>query len=177
MRCVDRYAAALLSLADSDKASQKMAKECQEVLGALKQFPDLQAFLENPLIPRENQAQGLLQIAKSMGLSVLVSNFLQVIAANGRAQNLREIMEAVGRLAEKRAGIVRAEVLTPQPLKSDARKELEKALEQYVQTKVKLDERANPNLLGGIVVKLGSLMIDTSVRSRLQKLALALKGA
>ncbi len=177
MRYTTRYADALLQLADQQKSLEVVRADCETLGQALDHHDNLRKFIQNPLLPRQVRAKALKDVGESLGLSALVLNFIQVIAINGRAHNLELILKAVEALAEERSGIVRAEVITAKALSKAVRSELEETLQRSIKAKIKLQETEDPTLLGGAVVKVGSLMVDTSIRSRLQKLALALKGA
>jgi len=115
-------------------------------------------------------------LAPQLGIDPLTTNFLGVLAMNGRKGELRAIIRAFGRLAADHRGETTAEIVTAYPLKDDQVAALKAQLRARAGRDVNLDASVDPNLLGGIVVKLGSQMIDASIRTKLNRLAQAMKG-
>jgi F-type H+-transporting ATPase subunit delta len=172
----ERYAAALFELADERRMLDPVAADLRALKAMIGDSPDLSRLVRSPVLSRTEQGRALAALAERAGLSPLVRDFLGVVARNRRLFAVPAMIEGyLARLAERR-GEVTAEVTAAQPL-SEAQlarlgEELRRAVGRRVAVEVKLDRA----LLGGLVVKLGSRMIDGSLRSRLARLQLAMKG-
>jgi F-type H+-transporting ATPase subunit delta len=172
----DRYAAALFDLADERKALDAAAGELQSLRAMLRESADLRRLIRSPVLSREAQAKGIAAIAGKSDFSPLMGNFLGLLAQNRRLFALPEMIERfLARLAERR-GEVTAHVVAAQELTQEQRTAVHEQLRKAVGTKVALDVAVDPNLLGGMVVRLGSRMVDASLKSKLNRLQLAMKG-
>ena len=172
----ERYARALFELADERRMLDPVAADLRALQAMIGDSADLSRLVRSPVLSRAEQGRALAALAERAGLSPLVCDFLGVVARNRRLFAVPAMIEGyLARLAERR-GEVTAEVTAAQPL-SEAQlarlgEELRRAVGRRVAVEVKLDRA----LLGGLVVKLGSRMIDGSLRSRLARLQLAMKG-
>jgi F-type H+-transporting ATPase subunit delta len=172
----ERYARALFELADERRMLDPVAADLRALKAMIGDSADLSRLVRSPVLSRAEQGRALAALAERAGLSPLVRDFLGVVARNRRLFAVPAMIEGyLARLAERR-GEVTAEVTAAQPL-SEAQlarlgEELRRAVGRRVAVEVKLDRA----LLGGLVVKLGSRMIDGSIRSRLARLQLAMKG-
>ena len=172
----DRYAAALFDLADERKELDAVAGDLQRVREMLRESEDLRRLVRSPVLSREDQRRAILALAERAGLSPLARNFLGLIAQNRRLFAVPEMIEAyLARLAERR-GEMTAEVVTAQPLSDDQRRRLDEQLRQAMGKKVSVDVRVDPSLLGGLTVKVGSRMVDASLKTKLHRLSIAMKG-
>jgi len=172
----ERYAAALFDLADEQRALDAVAGDLRELRAMLQTSPDLVRLLRSPVLSRDEQGQAIAAVSERAGLSELTRDFLGVVARNRRLFATPEMIEAyLAKLAERR-GEVTAEVTAAQPLNEAQQNTLGEQLRRAVGRRVTIDIRVDPSLLGGMIVKVGSRMIDGSVKSRLQRLQLAMKG-
>jgi F-type H+-transporting ATPase subunit delta len=170
-----RYATALFELAREAKAMDRVEKDLDALAAALKESEDLRDLIASPVYTRADQAAALKTISVRMGLGPELSNTLGVMAANRRLFVLPRMIEAVKGLIAQARGEVSAEVTSARPLTDAQREELARTLREKVGRKVKLEERVDAGLIGGLVVRVGSRMIDTSIRSKLAKLHNAMK--
>ena len=115
-------------------------------------------------------------VAKQLSLDPITANFLGVLARNGRKNQLQNVIRAFRRLAAEHRGETTAEVVTAHPLKDDQLSALKQQLRARAGRDVAIETRIDPEILGGIVIKLGSQMIDSSIRTKLNRLAEAMKG-
>ena len=138
-----------------------------------REFSDL---VTSPLVSREEAGDALGALGPTLGLDPLTTNFVGVIARNGRKGQLREIIRAFRRIAAEHRGETSAEVTTAHPLNDDQLAALRQQLRVRAGRDVAIDATVDPQILGGLVVKLGSQMIDASIRSKLNRLATAMKG-
>lgn len=182
-----RYAGGLMALA-REKFEQgdagvydRIAQGLDAVAAAIEQNRGFRHTLESPLIPAETQLKAVLAVLDdpATGVSVPreVRNFVGVVIRNRRAALLSRIIAAFRALDAERRGEEQAEVVTAVPLDDTRRAQLLAALNRAGHARVRLAERVDPAILGGLVLKLGSRLYDSSIRSRLQRLAHAMKGA
>jgi F-type H+-transporting ATPase subunit delta len=173
----ERYARALFDLADEGRTLDQAAADLRAVAGMLDHSADLRRLIRSPIIDREAQGRAIAAIAADAQLSPLTRNFLGLLARNRRLFALPEMIAAfLDHLAERR-GEVTAQVVSATPLTEAQSAALAEALRKSAGAKLAIQSRVDPSLLGGIVVRLGSRMIDASLKSKLNRLQLAMKGA
>lgn len=170
-----RYATALFELAKEDKALKALEADAEALAGALAVSPELNAMIGSPVVSRDEQAAAIAAIAKKMKLSALTANTLALMAANRRLFVLPQLVTDVQARIAAEKGEVTAEVTSATALSADQAKKLAATLKARVGKDVKLKTAVDETLIGGLVVKLGSTMIDTSVRSKLAALQNAMK--
>lgn len=172
-----RYASALFELAkESDKLTETEADlaKFEQLLAASE---DLRRMVRSPVFTAEEQTRAIGRVLDKAGIGGLSANFFKLIASNRRLFVASDIIKAFRELSARSRGEVTAEVASATPLGAAHLAELEKALAASVGKEVKLETRVDPALLGGLVVKIGSRMIDSSLRTKLSGLETALKGA
>jgi F-type H+-transporting ATPase subunit delta len=172
----ERYAAALFELADERHALDPVAGDLRELRTMLQQSSDLVRLLRSPVLSRDEQGRAVAALAERAGLSELTRNFLGVVAANRRLFAVPAMIEAYLRQLAERRGEVTAQVTVAQPLTEARQAALTEQLRRAVGSRVAVDIRVDPALLGGMIVKVGSRMVDASLSSRLQRLRLAMRG-
>jgi F-type H+-transporting ATPase subunit delta len=172
----ERYAGALFDLADQRRALDEVASNLRELRAMLQASSDFVRLIRSPVLSREEQSRAIGVIADRAGLSPLVRNFLGVVARNRRLFAVPAMIEAFLAELAKRRGEVTAQVTAARPLSQTQLEALNAQLRRGLGSRVVLDVRVDPGLIGGLVVKLGSRMIDASVRSKLQRLQLAMKS-
>lgn len=171
-----RYATALFELARDGGQIAAVESSLSNVRQALTDSDDFAALTTSPLIGRGDAARGVTAAARAMKLDSLTANFLGVLASNRRLRELPAIIRAFRALAARHRGEVTAEVTSAHPLTDDQVEALKGQLRQRVGRDVAVDLHVDPALLGGLVVKIGSQMIDSSILTRLNSLAHAMKG-
>ena len=171
-----RYAIALFDLARDGKAIDIVSASLDSVRDALTTTPDFALLTTSPLLSREHANVGVQAAAKSMKIDRTTANFLGVLAQNRRLAQLPAMIRAFRQLAARHRGELTAEVTSAHPLDADQVDALKKNLRTRFGTEVALDAAVDPDILGGIIVKVGSQMIDGSIRTKLNTLALAMKG-
>jgi len=171
-----RYASALLDLADEKKALDQVSGDLQGLRSLITQSEDLRRLLNSPVITREEQSKAMSVVMDRAGIGALTKNFVLVVARNHRLFALPAMIEAYLAELARRRGEVTAEVTSARSLSDAQQAALLETLRGSVGGKVQLDLKVDPALIGGLVVKVGSRMIDSSLRSKLQRLQLAMKG-
>ncbi len=171
-----RYALALFELARDENRLDTVGRSLVELRSALAASPELTELTRNPVLGRDDALRGIAAVAAAMDLDPIVANFLGVLARNRRLTVLPQIMRDFGRLAAAHRGETTAEVTSAHPLDEGQVAQLRQVLRQRVGRDVAVDLSVDPAILGGLVVKIGSRLIDNSIRTKLDTLAVALKG-
>ena len=171
-----RYATALFDLARDAKVIDQVEASLATISGALAESSDFRSLTASPLISRGDAAKAVAAAAAAMQLDTLTANFLGVLAQNRRLGQLPAIARAFRILAAQYRGETTAEVTSAHPLAPDQVDALKQQLRSRVGRDVNVELSVDSALLGGLVVKIGSQMIDSSIRTRLNSLAHAMKG-
>lgn len=172
-----RYAEALFDLARDNKALEQVEADLKTLAAVVNAAPALGAVLKSPVYDAEDKARAMAAIADKSGLSPLTKNFLGVVAKNRRLFALDGIIAAFAQLLAAHRGEVSAEAVSAAALNSDQMKRLRGEIERVVGKAVNLTVRVDPELLGGMVVKVGSTMIDSSLKTKLNRLKSVMKEA
>ena len=173
----ERYAAALFELADQSHALDQIAQNLEALKQLLAQSPELRAALRNPLFDSAQQGAAIAEIAKQAGLQPLILKFLGVLARNRRLFALEAIADAFLAELASRRGELTVDVGSAHPLTAEQTARLAEKLNQTLAAKVRINAKVDPSLLGGLVVKIGSKLIDSSIRTKLLGLERMMKGA
>lgn len=169
-----RYAGALIDLAEGKKAIKKVEKDLNELSSMINGSDDLSSLVRSPIVGQAQQEKALLALAKKAKFQDLTMNFLGVLAQNGRVGALESIIEAFYAEVSKRRGEVAVSVQVAQDLSAAQKKALEAAISKTVGSDVMLDIKVEPSILGGMIVTVGSQMIDDSVVRKLERLQSAM---
>jgi F-type H+-transporting ATPase subunit delta len=172
-----RYASALFELADNARSLDQVAQDLITFRKLVAESADLARLIASPVIGRAAQGKGLLAVLDAFGIQGLTRNFIGTVAANGRARDLPAMATAFLVELARRRGETTAAVTTAVPLTDAQLQQLTDTLRSVLgSAKVSIDAQVNPDILGGLVVKVGSRLFDSSIRSKLQRLQLAMKG-
>ena len=172
----ERYATALFELAETDGALDRTAAELQQIQRLIQSSSDLERMIRSPVISREEQRRAVDAVLARVGSSDLVRRFVGLVAHNRRLYELPRIIAAFAKRLAGRRGETTAEVTSAKPLSHAHTGAIAGALEKAVGTNVRLLTRTDPSLLGGLIVKVGSRMVDSSLKTKLLRLSLAIKG-
>jgi len=171
-----RYATALFDLAIEGKALDAVTASLARLQEALAGSADLRTLTQSPMVGRGQAAAGIAGVAQSLGLDPLTGNFLGVLAKNRRLGTLPAIIRDFRALAANRKGEQTARVTAAHKLTAAQEKALAAKLKAGLGRDVALDITIDPSILGGLIVRVGSRMIDSSLKTRLETLGQALKG-
>jgi F-type H+-transporting ATPase subunit delta len=171
-----RYASALFDLAREQRQIDAVGRSLDALGSTLVDSKDFGELVESPLVSRDEAGKAFAALAPQLGLDPITANFLGVLAHNGRKNQLRAVIRAFRRLAAEHRGETTAEIVSARPLNDDQVAALKQQLRTRAGRDVNVDATVDPNILGGIVVKLGSQRIDASIRTKLNRLAQAMKG-
>jgi F-type H+-transporting ATPase subunit delta len=165
-----RYAKAVFALALDDNAVDRVGNELRSVAETIDGSPELAAVLGNPTVTPAARAAVMGAIVARLGLSPVVANAVRLITDHRRAPLLPRIAEAYVQLADERAGKLRAEVVSAQPLTDAQYTRLAAALEKMTGRAISLARRVDPTLIGGVVTRIGDKVYDGSVRARIDEI-------
>ena len=171
-----RYANALLNLADEEKALDVVAADMADMDKLLTGNAELARLITSPVHSREDQGAALDAVLDKAGAHKLTRNFVGVAAANRRLRELQARIAAFRAELSLRRGETTAGVASPEKLTAKQLDAIGAILKKALGGKVAIDATVDPGLLGGLVVRVGSRMVDSSLRTKLQKMRLAMKG-
>lgn len=172
-----RYAAALIDMAEQAQSVEKIEKDFADLEAMIASSRDLESLIRNPLLNRNQQQSAILAISAKAGFSPLTNNFLGVLAQNRRLPILNAVIRALKAELSRRRGVVDARVQTAFALSDAQTKALQKSLSDAMGSHVTLNVEVNRDLLGGMIVTVGSRMIDDSVRRKLERLKRAMSSS
>lgn len=170
-----RYATALFELADEEDKIDAVAGDLTTFAGMLDESDDLKRLVRSPVFGADEQVKALDALFKKAKIGGLAANVIKLAARNRRLFAIRDVIEAFHKLVAHHRGETAATVTTAQALKADQINALKTALRDVTGKDVALEERVDPSILGGLIVKLGSRMIDTSLKTKLNALRLRMK--
>ena len=172
-----RYATAAFDLARDGGAIDQVAGDLASIEAMITESEELRRMIRSPLISREDQGRAMDAVLEKAAVSDLTRRFVAVVAANHRLFALDDMIAAFAEILERHRGEVTAEVTSAQPLSETQLDAIVTALAETTGAKVALTAEVDPDIIGGLVVKIGSRMVDFSLRTKLQRLELAMKGA
>ncbi len=171
-----RYATALFDLARAAGSLDAVAADLDRLNSLIAAEPAVSQLLRSPMFSRDDQAKGIAAVLEKLGASDLVRRFLGVVAQNRRLFATADMIRDFRRLLASHRNEVLAEVVSAMPLNPQQLESLKAALAQASSGTVRLDAKVDAGLIGGLVVKLGSRMVDASIRTKLDNLKIAMKG-
>ncbi len=172
----ERYATALFDLAKEDGQIDAVMQDLDSVRTMLDESEDLRRTIRSPVISASAQAQAITAVADRAGLSSLTKQFLGLLAHKRRLFALPQIIEAFRAIVAKDRGEISCEVISAAELQDNQIAALRESVSAQAGKDVNLSVRVEPELLGGVVVRIGSRMIDASLRTKLQNLEHSMRG-
>lgn len=171
-----RYASALYELASEKGVAEPVAAALAGFQSLINESPDLKRLVKSPVFTAQEQVKALDVILAKAGIEGVAANFIRLVASKRRLFVIPEMIDAYQKLHDKAKGLVRADVTVAAPLKNEHESALRQALAGVTGGKsVSLNVRTDPSIVGGIVVKLGSRMVDASVRTKLNSIRTRMK--
>ena len=170
-----RYAIALFDLANEAKTLDKVAQDIATLSALLETSADLKGLTLNPVFSTDEKSRAILAVVKAAEIDKLVTNFVGVVAKNGRLDQLENIISEFNRILAHHNGEVSASVVTAHKLTKTQLDALKVKLKSMVGSDVNVDTDEDASLLGGMVVKIGSRMIDSSLKTKLANLEESMK--
>jgi F-type H+-transporting ATPase subunit delta len=172
-----RYASALFEVAQDAGSVDAVAGDLDRFDQVVQASPDLARLIRNPVFTAEEQERGVAAILSRVGIGGLTANFIRLVASKRRLFALPDMIRSFRRLVSDSKGIVQAQVVLAERPSGAVMNDIAAALREVAKADVALDVKIDPNLIGGLVVKIGSRMVDASVRTKLNSIRLSLNEA
>jgi F-type H+-transporting ATPase subunit delta len=172
-----RYGRAIFELGVEGSNLEVLRDDMRKLAEAYKESPEMHRMMGNPLIPEDTRLAAVREIAERLGLSPIGTNAAGVLTHRKRISALPAIVDELDRLSDEKAGIVRATVSSAEPLSEAYAERLSQELSTATGKQVVLDRKHEPELLAGLVVRIGDQVIDGSARARLSELMTQLLSA
>ena len=173
----DRYASALYSLAAEKKLVDPVLNDLTNVKTLLNENKDLRLVVKSPLINSQDKLNILESLLQKTQANQLTSTFLKVIEKNKRFAKISSIISEFININSQKRGDVLADITSADELNDEQKNKITKQLKSILGEKLSLSFDVNKNIMGGLIVKVGSKMIDTSLANKINKLKIAMKGA
>lgn len=171
-----RYALAVFELALETKSIEPVGRDFHTLKQMLAESADLSRLVRAPVFSRDDQAKGMEALLNAMGAAPLTTRFLLLLCSKRRLFILPDVIRDYDALVAVQKGEVEADVTSARALSSAQTEELKRVLKGKLGREPRLNTRVDPTVLGGLVVKVGSRMIDSSLRSKLNAVRLAMRG-
>jgi len=172
-----RYATALFELARDEKSIDAVRADLDKFEAMLSASADLKRLVRSPVFGASDQSKALSAVLDKAGISGIAANFLKVLTANRRLFAVADVIRAFRALVAKFRGEATADVTVAEPLSDKNLDALKSALKTISGKDVALNVKVDPSIIGGLVVKLGSRMVDSSLRTKLNSIKNAMKEA
>ena len=173
----DRYASALYSLAAEKKVVDSVLENLQSLKKIIENNKELYLLIKSPLITSNDKLQILIKLISTLNFNDLSITFLKVISSNKRFANLLLIISQVVNINANKRGDVLADVISADKLSDEQRQNIKDQLRVNLGDKLSLNFKVDKKIIGGLIIKVGSKMIDTSIANKINKLKIAMKGA
>lgn len=165
-----RYALAAFSLIAEQHAYQQLESDITTLQTALDESADMRAFISDPSYGRTDQVAAIQAIAKKAGIGEAISNTLALMAQNRRLSHMHGLLEVLGEMLREHKGIVPVEVTSAKALTKKQSDELAATIKESLGKEIEIRAAVDEKIIGGLIVKVGSQMVDTSIRSKLNSL-------
>ncbi|MBB5755963.1 F-type H+-transporting ATPase subunit delta [Methylorubrum rhodinum] len=172
-----RYALALYELARDERQVDEVAKNLEAFDALYKESADLRRLVKSPAFSAAEQTAAIGALLAKAGIDGLAANFIKLSAANRRLFALPDMIRAYRAKVREAKGIVRAEVRVAEKPSDAIVEEIKASLREVAKSEIEIDLHVDPSLIGGIVVKMGSRMVDASLRTKLNSIRLAMREA
>lgn len=171
----ERYATAIFEISKERKTLDKLEANIADLAAVLDESADLRALINSPVVPRADQKAAMMAVADKMGLIPVMRNGLGVMADKRRLFVLPQLLVKLREMIAEHKGEISADVISAKALTKAQSEKLAETLKKGVGKTVNINATVDESLIGGLIVKVGSKMIDTSIRSRLNSLQNAMK--
>ena len=171
-----RYATALFELARDSGVLDEVSTDVADLGNMIDQSNDLNRLLRSPVIASEDQGKGMAALMDKAGATELITNFVAVVAQNRRLFALRDMVSDFRTLLSAHKGELVAEVTSAKSLNDEQLAKIKDQLTTSMKTDVQVETTVDEKILGGIIVKIGSRMVDSSLRTKIQNLRFAMRG-
>ena len=167
---IGRYSLALYELAEENKVTDEIENHSSSIVDLISKSDDLNYLIKNPTINKENQLQTILKLSEYCKFNDLLTKFLSFLISKRRFFYVEKILKDFIETCSKKRGEVKAELTSSKQLTESEVNNIKEELNKNFSSKIKLNYSHDPSLLGGLIVQVGSIMVDTSIKSKLQKI-------
>jgi len=164
------YALALFEISKENSVLEKTEYEMKNISKLLNKSSDFKGVILSPLVTKEDKQNVLFKIAEQNNFSLTSKNFLGFVANKNRLFFLEKIIESFLSLVSNSKGELKAKLISSKKLSYEEQNKIKDELSQNFKSTLNIDYKYNPNLIGGLIIQVGSIMIDTSIKTKLQKL-------
>lgn len=171
-----RYATALFDLADQDRLRDQVAQDLEQLGNMIDESADLNRLIRSPAISRQDQSRAMAAVLEKAEMNELTRKFIGTVAENRRLFALKGMIGAYQALLAEHRGEATAEVISATPLSKKQLDRIGVSLKKEIGSDVAIDATVDESLLGGLIVKVKSRMVDSSLRTKLQQLRFSMKG-
>lgn len=171
-----RYAKALFDLAREGNEVDSVSKDIEKIGALISESSEFENLISSPIISKSDQMKSVQLVSKELELETTASNFLGVLAENRRLGALKSVLVSFTKIVAEYHGEVTADVVSASPLSDEQTDALKKSLKATVGKDVIFETRVDESLLGGLIIKIGSRMVDSSLKSKLENLKVSMKG-
>ena len=165
-----RYSLALYELAEEKKQVQEIEEQSAALISLINESLDFESILKNPTSKKEDQISALNKISEHCSFNILLKNFLCFLVEKRRLFFLKNILNNFIDICSKKRGEVKAKLVVAKKLNDDEINKIKNDLSKDTAKKVILDYKYDSNLIGGLIIQVGSVMIDTSIKNKLKQL-------
>ena len=173
----DRYGSALYDLASEKKCIDEILNDFDVIEKVMKESSELRHVIKSPLVNSEEKLNILLKIFAGLSFNSLTTTFLKVLDNNKRISNILSIILQFKKINSEKRGDIAANVISANELSEDEKNNITNQLKNTLGQKLSLNFNVDKEIIGGLIVKVGSKMIDTSIANKINKLKIAMKGA
>ena len=173
----DRYGSALYDLASEKKCIDEILNDLDVIEKVMKESSELRHVIKSPLVNSEEKLNILLKIFAGLSFNSLTTTFLKVLDNNKRISNILSIILQFKKINSEKRGDIAANVTSANELSEDEKNNITNQLKNILGQKLSLNFNVDKEIIGGLIVKVGSKMIDTSIANKINKLKIAMKGA
>ena len=169
-RLAKRYAKALFSLGQEDGSYSLYGQELEEFTGFCRDNPDFGNVIANPIFAADDRKKVLDYVLNKSSFSDMTKNFLSLLLDKNRIGAVEAIFDYYSRLTDEASNVAGAEIITARPLKDEALNKIVESLEKLTLKKIRANVKEDDSLIGGVLVKIGDLVLDGSVKAQLEGL-------
>ena len=173
----DRYASALYDLASEKKIVDSVLENLQQIKKIIDKNKELYLLIKSPLISSKDKLEILIKLNSSLNLNELSITFLKVVSNNKRFVNLTAMISQFVKINSNKRGNVLADVTSADEFSEEQKLNIKNQLKTILGDKLSLNFKVDKKIIGGLIIKVGSKMIDTSLANKINKLKIAMKGA
>ncbi len=172
-----RYSLALYELADESKNIPEIENQSLALVKLLDKSEDFESIIKNPTNKKEDQINVINKIAENYKFNILLKNFLCFLVEKRRLFFLKNILVKFIDICSQKRGEVKAKLVAAKKLSNEEIEKIKNELSNDITNKIKLEYKQDPSLIGGLIIQIGSAMIDTSIKSKLKQLENKMIGA